>query len=246
MQRLPKQRHGHLLQPHVAPRRPHTQVALVQQVVAVEQLLAAHVLVARGHVALLDVELVGPARDGVLVVADQRVLALDQVPGAGPPAEGIDLIPAQVPPPAADGVPRRATPPAGQDGEAQVLHLVEVVDPLQADEKGEDAGQQAALQGAVVVGQAAPGGAEPGQGLAHQQEGAGVLRAAEQKGGAGGGASVRVGPGKRIRPGCSAGAGAAAGGATGCSGGAAEAAAAAGACGVPGTDVSRDVSAGAS
>jgi hypothetical protein len=80
----------------------------------------------------------------MLVVAEQGSIALDEVPGAGAAAEGIDLIPRQVSTPAADAVPRRAAPAAAQQGETHVLHLVKVPQPLQADHQGEDAGQQPA------------------------------------------------------------------------------------------------------
>src|SRR5262249_1908671 len=56
---------------------------------------------------------------------------------------------------------------------------------VQADDQGEGAGQESPLQAAVVVGEALPGDGQPAQRLAHQQEGAGVLRGPAQKGGAG-------------------------------------------------------------
>src|SRR5262249_8043734 len=114
--------------------------------VAVEELLAAHVLVARGHVALANGELPRPARQGVLVKADQGVVAADPLPGARPPTEGIDLVPAQVPPPAAHAVPRGAGAAAAEHGDAPVLHLVQVEEASQADDGGEHTGQQPALE----------------------------------------------------------------------------------------------------
>src|SRR5262249_6663474 len=124
--------------------RLHAQVALQLDVVAVEQFFAAHVLVARGHVALAEGVLARPARQGVLVETDQGVVAADPFPRRSPPAEGIDLVPAQVPPPAADGVPRGAGAAAAEHGEAPVLHLVQVEQALQADDGGEHTGQQPA------------------------------------------------------------------------------------------------------
>src|SRR5208337_1989355 len=107
--------------------------------------------VARGDVALADAEFLGPARNGVLVEADHGVLVAEQVPGISPAAKGIDLVPGQVPPPTADGVPRWATAAATQPGEAGIFHLVEVEDAFDADHQREDAGQQALAQRAVVV-----------------------------------------------------------------------------------------------
>src|SRR6202030_2355621 len=112
--RLPGQRLGHLHQPRSPWRRPYRQITITQDIVRVKELLAAHVLVARGHIAFADVELVRPPRDGVLVVTDQSVLALKQIPGAGPPAEGINLVPRQAPPPTANGVTVGTTQPARQ------------------------------------------------------------------------------------------------------------------------------------
>ena len=51
-----------------------------------------------------------------------------------------------------------------------------------------------ALQRAELVGEAVLGQRQPVQGLAHQQEGAGVLRACEEKGGAATGTGTRTGP----------------------------------------------------
>src|SRR4029453_19008126 len=121
-------------------------------------------LVAGGDIALGDVELVCPTGDGVLVVADQGGLAPDQVPGAGAAGEGIDLVPLQVSSPAPHGVTRRATTTARQQGEADVFHLVEVPDPFQPDDRGEDAGQQAALQAPRGLAHPAPGGGAAGGG----------------------------------------------------------------------------------
>ena len=47
-------------------------------------------------------------------------------------AEGLDCLPTQVPPPAADGVPRRAAPAAGQQGKAEVLQFIEMEQALDA------------------------------------------------------------------------------------------------------------------
>ncbi len=105
--------------------------------------------------------------------------------GGGTAAEGVDLVPGQVPAPAADAVPRRAAAAPGQQGEADIFHLVEVPDPLQADDQGKDAGQQAAPQRAPRVGEAIPSHRQPVQGLRHQQERARVLRPRGEKGGAG-------------------------------------------------------------
>src|SRR5262249_59503200 len=82
-----------------------------------------HVLAAGGEVALGDTELVCPAGDGVLVVAEQGRLVADQVPGAGAAAEGLDLVPPQVTTPAPDRVAAGAAAAAAEQGEAQVLHL---------------------------------------------------------------------------------------------------------------------------
>ena len=84
------------------------------QVVAREQFLAAHVLVAGGDVALADAEFLGPTRDGVLVEAHQGVLVAKQVPRVIATAKGIDLVPRQVPTPTANGMPRRTAPTAAQ------------------------------------------------------------------------------------------------------------------------------------
>ena len=105
-------------------------------------------------------------------------------------------------------VPRRAAAAAGQQGEAGVLHLVEVADALQADDQGEDAGQQAARASVpYVVGEALPGRGQPVEGLAHQQEGAGVLRACREKGGAGRRPAWHAGRRRRRAPAASAAAG---------------------------------------
>src|SRR5262245_14841402 len=166
-------------------RRLHAQVTLPLDVVAVEELLAAHVLVAGAHVALADGELPRPAGQGVIVEADQGVVAVDPLPGARPAAEGIDLVPAQVPPPTAHEVPRRAGAAAAEYSEAPVLHLVQVEKPLQADDRGEHAGQQPALERAVVIGEAAPGNGQPVEGSGQEQEGAGVLGGGKKNSGGG-------------------------------------------------------------
>src|SRR6516225_7986684 len=185
------------------------QVPVGEHIVGVEQLLTAHVLVARRDIALADVELPGPARDGVLIEAEYRVLAVEQVPGRGAATEGIHFVPAQVTPPAADAVPRRAAAAARQHGEADVLHLVEVEDARQADYQGEDAGQQAALQAAGFVPEAAPRRGQPTQSPWQQQESAGVLGVGPEKGGAGSGTGW---PGGTAATQAEGGAGTAAGG----------------------------------
>src|SRR4051812_44056946 len=47
-------------------------------------------------------------------------------------------------------------------------------DPGQADQRGKDAGQEAAPQAAVVIGEAKAGGGEPAEGLGQQKKSAGV------------------------------------------------------------------------
>jgi len=162
------------------------------RLVAVEEFLAVHVLVAGGDVALAQGELAGPAWDGVLVEADQGVPVADQVPGVSAAAEGIDLVPGQVTPPAADEVPRRAGEPAGEQGEASVLHLVEVEDASHADHQGEHAGQQSATQRAVLVRETPLGRGEPAEGGGQQEEGAGVLSGREKNWRGGGGTGSRT------------------------------------------------------
>src|SRR5207247_3909819 len=121
------------------------------QIEGVEELLAPHILVARGHIALGDAKLASPARDRVFVVAGQDVVALDQVPGTGAATEGVDLVPRQVASPTADGVPGRAAAAATEQSKANILHLVEMPDPLQADDQGKDTGPRPA-QHAVLAG----------------------------------------------------------------------------------------------
>src|SRR5262249_9995749 len=59
-------------------------------------------------------------------------------------------------------------------------------EPLQPNERGKGTRQQPARQRIERVAEAAAGNVQPVEGLAHQQEGAGVLRLPEEKGGAGG------------------------------------------------------------
>ena len=91
-----------------------------------------------------------------------------------------------MPPPAADGVAAGTTQPAGQQRKAKVFHLVEVPDAFQPYDRGKDAGQQSARQCAERVAHALARDVQPVEGFAHQQEGAGVLRPAVEKGGADG------------------------------------------------------------
>lgn len=167
LQRLPRQRHGHFHQPRIPRRGPHRQVTIVHYIVGIKQLLATHVLVARGDVAFADMKLVRPARNGVLVITDQSILALEQIPGAGSPAERIDLIPRQMPPPAADGVAAGATHPTGQQRKAKVFHLVEVPDTVQPYDRGKDAGQQPARQCVEPVAHAVACDVQPVEGFTH-------------------------------------------------------------------------------
>src|SRR5439155_2895851 len=122
-----------------------------------------------GDVALADVEFLRPARDGVLVEAHQSVLVVEQVPRASAAAESIDLVPGQVPPPATDQVPRRTAAAAAQPGEAWVFHLVQMEDAFHAYHQGEDAGQQALPQAAVIVRETVLGRSQPVQGSWHQE-----------------------------------------------------------------------------
>ena len=187
LQDLLKQRHRQLLQAGVARRATHRQEAAAVQVEAGEQLLATHVLIAGGDIALANGKLLGPAGDGVLVEADPRIGVAEPVPRTGAAAKGIDLVPGQVPPPTADGMTRRTATAAAQSGEAGILHLVQVKDALQADDQREDAGQQPLTQGTVSVGEAVLGGGQPVQGGRHQQEGTRVLGFRGEKGGGGSG-----------------------------------------------------------
>src|SRR5262249_5629122 len=95
-------------------------------------------------------------------------------------------LPAQVPAPAADRVPRRAAATA-QQREADVLHLVEVEQPLDADDQREGAGQEAPPEDARVVRQRRLGGRQPTQRGREEEEGAGGLPPRGEKGGAGAG-----------------------------------------------------------
>src|ERR1700677_248329 len=191
LQDLLDQRHRQFLQTHVTRRTPHRQEAAALQVEAGEQFLAAHVLVACSDIALADAELLRLAWNGVLVEADHRFLVAEQVPRARAAAEGIDLIPGQVTPPATDRVARRATMAATQSGEAGVGHLVQVEDTFQADHQGEDAGQQALAQATVVVSEAILSRGQPVQSLGHQQERARILGLGDEKGGGGRGTGWR-------------------------------------------------------
>jgi hypothetical protein len=90
-------------------------------------------------------------------------------------------------------MPRRATASAAQTGKAGVFHIVQMEDAFQADHQREDAGQQALLQGTVLIRETLLGGVQPVQGLRHQEEGARVLRPRREKGGGGSGMGWRVG-----------------------------------------------------
>jgi len=88
-----------------------------------------------------------------------------------------------MPTPSADGMPRRTTMAAAQAREAWVFHLVEMEDAIHADDQGEDTGQQALSQGAIVVCETLLGRGQPTQGLGHQEERARVLGPHREKGG---------------------------------------------------------------
>ena len=75
----------------------------------------------------------------------------------------------------------------GQQGEAYVLHLVEVEQAFDPDDYVEDTRQETALQDIGRVGQGVLGRSQPGQRLREQEEAPGVLRACGEKGGAGDG-----------------------------------------------------------
>ena len=83
------------------------------------------------------------------------------------------------------GVPGRAAAAATEQSKANILHLVEMPDPLQADDQGKDTGQQPAPQAVLGVAEARLRRGQPVQRLGHQQKGAGVLGPCGQKGGAG-------------------------------------------------------------
>src|ERR1022692_4872657 len=136
---------------------PQGQETVLERFVGVEQFLATHVLVACRNVAFLDVKFACPAWQGVFIVADQGVLAFDQVPGKGAATKGIHFIPGQMTPPSANQLPRWARAAAGQERKTAVVHLVEMKDALQARDQGKYARQQTALQGAVVVAEASLG-----------------------------------------------------------------------------------------
>ena len=161
LQRLPDQTLGNMAQLHVATRGEDRKATVLLDVVAVIELLAAHVFVAGGDIALGHAELLGPAGNGVLIVADQRLAATDQFPGMSATAEAIDLVPRKVAPPTANQVTRGTAPTTGQDGKARILHLLEVENPFEPDHRGEDAAQQSALQRAVLVVETVPGDIEP-------------------------------------------------------------------------------------
>ena len=153
--------------------------------IAVEEFFTAHVFVADRDVALADGEFPRPAWQGVLVEADQGIVVGDQPPGIGAATEGIDLIPAQVPTPAADDLARGAAAAAGEHGKAFVFQLFEVEHAPQAYDGSKDTGQQAAAQGAVGIFEARLRCAQPLEGLGQQQEGAGVLSGGKKKASAG-------------------------------------------------------------
>ena len=159
---------------------PHREKAIVDDIVTVVQLLAAHVFVAGGHVALSDRESAGPAGNAVLVEADRGFFARDPVSRTGAATEAIDLIPGEMPTPRADQVPRRTPPTAAEKRESQVLHLVEMKDAWHADHQGKHTAQQSAPERSVLVAKAVLRGGQPTQGVGQQQEGAGVLRGREK------------------------------------------------------------------
>src|ERR1700674_2905095 len=91
------------------PRRPlYAEEAVAFDVIAVKQLLAAHVLVTGGDIALGQAEFMGPARHGVFIKADEDLAPPDQVPGLRAATEAIDLMPEHMPPPGPDQVTRGA------------------------------------------------------------------------------------------------------------------------------------------
>src|SRR5258708_18554572 len=152
-----------------------------------EQLFATHVLVACRNVAFLDVKFACPAWQGVFIVADQGVLAFDQVPGKRAATKSIGFIPRQMTPPGADHLPRRATAAAGQERETTVFHVVQMKDAFQARHQPKHARQQTAIERGVVVAEARLRSLQPLQGLRHQQARTRELRRRDEKGGAGNG-----------------------------------------------------------
>src|SRR6202035_4838185 len=115
------------------------------------------------------------------------VLVVQHVPRTGAAAKGIHRVPGQVPPPGTDRVARRTAAATAQSGKAEVFHLVQMEDAFHAYHQGEDAGQQALSQGAVVVRETFLGRGQPVQGLRHQQERPRVVRPRREKGGGGSG-----------------------------------------------------------
>ena len=142
-QHLSGQGHGYVTQFDVSRRPPHAQEAIHLDMVAVEQLFAAHVLVACGDIAFANVEFVRPAWDGVFVEADQGVIAVDQVPRAGATTEGIDLIPGQVATPGTDKLTPGNGQTPGEQGEAAVGQLLQMKDAFEPDHGSKSTGQQA-------------------------------------------------------------------------------------------------------
>src|SRR5215469_13807378 len=95
------------------------------------------------------------------------------MPGTGAVAEGFDRLPTQVASPATDGEPRRPAA-AAQQGEADILHLVEMEQTLDTDQQREHAGQKAGRKSTHLVGQRRLGGCQPGQRRWQEEEGAGT------------------------------------------------------------------------
>ena len=123
----------------------------------------------------------------MLVVADQCDFLANEMPRAGPTTEGIDRLPAQLPPPSPDGVSGRTAMPPTHQGEAEILHLVKVEQAFDPDDHIEDTCQETALQDTGRVGEGILGRGQPGQRLWQEEEGPGVLCACGEKGGAGDG-----------------------------------------------------------
>src|SRR4029077_7989717 len=122
-------------------------------------------------------------------------LVAKQMPREGATAKGIDLVPAQMPTPGTDRVPRRTTAAAAECREGEGFHLVQMEDPFDAGDQREDAGQQTLSQRAVFVCETLLGRGQPIQGLRHQEERARVLGPRREKGG-GDGATVTVSIGR--------------------------------------------------
>ena len=136
---------------------------------------------------------------------------MEEVPGAGAAAKGIDRRPGQVPPPTTDGMPRRTTTAAAEQGEAHVLHLLQVIDALDADDQVEDAGQQTLRQSTGVIRETLLGLGQPVQRRRQEEEGTRELRVGREKGGAGEGTGRPAGMSGMVWDGGKAGSGAVAG-----------------------------------